>query len=379
MSCIPYMGSKRKTANKYFDIIQKENPNSKIIYDLFAGGFAITAYFYKCGWDVVANDKNKYVVALFDYIFNQQGNLDIFTKFVTRKEFFDVLKNPDNYDDYWVGYVMTCLSFGNDQSSYLYGKDMEPTKLAGHKLVVDKDISLIKEMLPGLDFSSVLEVDGLHPRRSSLRNLAVKLFRELYHEKFKVDIKNKDERYATFKKYVKGLKEKVKNGEKGCDDLVKLKGLEKLEQLQRLERLQHLERLEHLQRLEKLQQLNNLDTLQTLTNQEIPLFTNSNKIKLFAKSYDEIDIPKDVVIYCDPPYKGTYEYSEGGFDHEKFWLWVKQKSKTNPVYISEYQAPDDFVSVLSYHRKSTLQGGNQQHTNQPNECLFRIIDSNTKT
>ena len=92
----------------------------------------------------------------------------------------------------------------------------------------------------------------------------------------------------------------------------------------------------------------------------------------YSKSYNEIEIPKDAIIYCDPPYAGTAEYKEGGFNHKEFWDWVRKISKTNKVYISEYTAPCDFKTILEFSQKSTLQGGQQKHTNQPNECLFTI-------
>ena len=57
----------------------------------------------------------------------------------------------------------------------------------------------------------------------------------------------------------------------------------------------------------------------------------------------------------------------------EFWDWCRNKSKTHKVYVSEYTAPDDFESILEFEQKSTLQGGNQTHNNQPKECLFRLI------
>lgn len=118
-------------------------------------------------------------------------------------------------------------------------------------------------------------------------------------------------------------------------------------------RIFELERLEQLQQLERLQRLQQLEQLQ-----------------LHSKSYNEIDIPKGAVVYCDPPYQGTAEYSEGGFNHIEFWNWVRDLSQTNKVFVSEYKAPDDFKAILKFPQKSTLQGGTQKHDNQPMECLF---------
>lgn len=63
-------------------------------------------------------------------------------------------------------------------------------------------------------------------------------------------------------------------------------------------------------------------------------------------SYDELPVPPQSVIYCDPPYEGTMEYKEGGFNHVVFWQWVRYMSGLgHKVFVSEYNAPDDFKCV----------------------------------
>lgn len=62
-------------------------------------------------------------------------------------------------------------------------------------------------------------------------------------------------------------------------------------------------------------------------------------------SYDEQQYPKESIIYCDPPYAGTTKYKDD-FDHDKFWQWCRDKAKEgHQVFISEYNAPEDFVCV----------------------------------
>jgi len=80
--------------------------------------------------------------------------------------------------------------------------------------------------------------------------------------------------------------------------------------------------------------------------------------KLECKSYDEFN-PVGAVIYCDPPYQNTTGYdkkSVGDFDHDKFWSWVRKLSQNNHVYVSEYIAPPDFITVAELPKKSTLSG-----------------------
>jgi len=62
-------------------------------------------------------------------------------------------------------------------------------------------------------------------------------------------------------------------------------------------------------------------------------------------SYQLLDIPKESIIYCDPPYEGTTKYKDG-FNHSEFWEWVRIKSlEGHNVFVSEYNAPDDFICV----------------------------------
>lgn len=71
-------------------------------------------------------------------------------------------------------------------------------------------------------------------------------------------------------------------------------------------------------------------------------------------SYDELNIPPKSIIYCDPPYANTTKYKDN-FDHDKFWEWCREKCKEgHQVFISEYNAPDDFVCVWQQEVKSSL-------------------------
>lgn len=70
-------------------------------------------------------------------------------------------------------------------------------------------------------------------------------------------------------------------------------------------------------------------------------------------SYDNINIPKNAVVYCDPPYKGTTKYSDD-FDHDKFYSWVRKNSENNIVLISEYEMPDDFICIWEKGTTSSL-------------------------
>jgi site-specific DNA-adenine methylase len=78
--------------------------------------------------------------------------------------------------------------------------------------------------------------------------------------------------------------------------------------------------------------------------------------------YESIN-PKNMLIYCDPPYKlNKYQQSEFfNFDSEKFWSIMRKWSKNNIVIISERIAPKDFKYIwksnsnVIHHGKRNIQ------------------------
>ena len=105
------------------------------------------------------------------------------------------------------------------------------------------------------------------------------------------------------------------------------------DKLIRLKTLESLERLPSLERLERIQALECLGEMHIL-----------ERLDISGKSYNEVEILPNSVVYCDPPYIGTGGYCVE-FDHEQFYEWLRN---TNfPVYISEYTMPSDFAIVAS--------------------------------
>lgn len=74
------------------------------------------------------------------------------------------------------------------------------------------------------------------------------------------------------------------------------------------------------------------------------------------QSYDQLDIPDNSIIYCDPPYQGTTSYKgTDAFDHAKFWSQCRQWANDgHKVFVSEYTAPDDFECVWSMPIRNEL-------------------------
>lgn len=81
---------------------------------------------------------------------------------------------------------------------------------------------------------------------------------------------------------------------------------------------------------------------------------NLKNIILKCCSYDQLEIPDNSVIYCDPPYQDTTKYKDK-FDSNKFWDWCRLKvSEGHKVYISEYNAPEDFTCIWQKDVSSNL-------------------------
>jgi 16S rRNA G966 N2-methylase RsmD len=133
----------------------------------------------------------------------------------------------------------------------------------------------------------------------------------------------------------------IKGRRLACKKLVNHRiDLQQLERLQQLEQLEQLEQLQQLERLERLQQLERLEQLVTFS----------------SKSYDQVEILPNSVIYCDPPYKNTSAYGEQSFDHDKFWEWVEKSP--HPIFVSEYTAPKfmNVVAAFSHLKKLSSKG-----------------------
>jgi len=77
-------------------------------------------------------------------------------------------------------------------------------------------------------------------------------------------------------------------------------------------------------------------------------------IRIFNQSYDKLQIPKNSIIYLDPPYEGTTGYKDK-FDSQKLWGWCrKMKAEGHTIFVSEYNAPEDFTEVWSKKVNNSL-------------------------
>lgn len=195
-------------------------------------------------------------------------------------------------------YVKFCWSFGNNLRTYLYSKEIEPYKKACHYAIVFDDFSLIKELCPEVYDVTKKALDGI-------KNI-------------------KKRRLAFGPSVIKELKRL------GDWDLVQNNPLYKSAHW----------------RGGKLDgQNNDLQSLQSLESLQ--------RLQSFSTDYQNIEIKKDSVIYCDIPYEGTECYNGIDFDFERFYSWCEKQ--TEPVFISSYKMPEDrFTCIATFEHRSTL-------------------------
>lgn len=76
--------------------------------------------------------------------------------------------------------------------------------------------------------------------------------------------------------------------------------------------------------------------------------------------YRDATVKPGDIVYCDPPYAGTTGYSAAGkWCHKTFWKTAENWTKIGAtVYVSEYQAPENWITVWEKEHRQSLQGGN---------------------
>ena len=293
---LPYAGSKSRIAHWVIDQL----PRGRVLIDAFAGGCAIThcALLSQKWQTIIANDINgKYPQLFLDAV---RGKYRDERRWISRED-FERLKSQD-------AFFACCWSFGNNLQVYMYSKVIEPYKRALHYAIVLDDFAPMQELMPEVSqavHEAIHLIRNTHDRRITAQNVIVETLKRLTGDNYAHQIIQSNPLFRC-----------IRHSRRGAQSL------------ERLKRLQSLERLESLERL-----------------------------RVTSLSYDEIDIPDDAVVYCDPPYHASdnilYEGTAGAFDHCAFYDWCVRVSKTNPIFISEYSIEDDRFEIVAEKQKMT--------------------------
>jgi DNA adenine methylase len=105
---------------------------------------------------------------------------------------------------------------------------------------------------------------------------------------------------------------------------------------------------------------------------QVETFKDLDNTVFIYSSYEEVPMNGNEVVYCDPPYASTKKY-ETDSDNDAFWEWARQISKkVKKLYVSEYDAPNDFECIWQMEKKDSLgtQKGKKQNTKV--EKLFTL-------
>jgi len=290
---IPYMGSKRKLAEDIVSVIMQDNPHCKYFYDLFGGGGAISFEALQRPQieKVIYNEIDSAITELLKKVL-YEGVTEEFYQWIDRETFNKNKKGKD----WFAGVVKTIWSFGNDQRTYLYGKDREEYKKLLHDIVVYNNAenkNILKEYTGiQLDYTK-------HYTKIELQRILLKNYEKIPENDFK-------EKIGT------------------CIKITEI--------LPNLNRINVLEKLKYLQ--------------------------NKYKLIISNKSYEQvvIDTPiHETIIYLDPPYKNTERYQHD-IDHEKLHKYII--NSPYKIYVSSYEW-DGLYEVASLNHRSTLSATNK--------------------
>ena len=94
-------------------------------------------------------------------------------------------------------------------------------------------------------------------------------------------------------------------------------------------------------------------------------------VEFLCSEYNELYFPENSIIYCDPPYENTDKtFKEKRFNHAKFWEWCRiMSSSGHTVFVSEYNAPDDFECIWEGEVSNT-------HPNQKKKATEKLFKYN---
>lgn len=372
---LPYQGSKNAIA----EWVIGQLPEAETFVDLFCGGCAITHAAILSGKykNFIVNDIIAGNPVLFMECAAGFHTIERHREWIDRAAFFNRKEKET-----WVN---LCYSFGNGGENYAYAQEIEPWRRALHfarvlgdrgplaqfginsdgsredvlnnaNIYKSKYISWYKTNV--LKVTSSLEVEQGR-LAEQIAEESEKLRNYLIHARDAAGVTGADvdrhlgtagmsghyfgksqwafptrEAYTKLQEIMPGLDQDYDNvrGLKSLwSDFAKMQKIINLESMdpERLPTLESLERLERLESLGKLGLLSNL--------------------KIYGVDYQQVEIPKGAVIYCDIPYKDTDCAQYNGFEHPRFYEWAR---KQNNIFISEYWMPNDFIELSSVGKRS---------------------------
>ena len=314
---LPYQGSKNRIAKRLVEAL----PAAPVLYDVFCGGCAITHAAMLSGkyQHFVINDLRARLPVAFQKAIH--GGYAYEDRWISRED-FERLKDTD-------AYAAMCFSFGNNCRSYMYAPGLEPYKRALHYAIFWRDFASWAALCPETAdalAAGLAPIEDKKQRRIQAGKFIIRSLKaQIAAEMLTPDILDKP-----IYRQIRRQKDTPHR-------------LESLESLQSLESLERLERLQSLESLERLQSLISLERLQ-------------GALTAHSSDYRELCFDEPGIIYCDPPYMSVYAKGKDygcEFDAEAFYSWCETQKL--PVYISEYQMPEErFACIAEWDKVTTM-------------------------
>ena len=327
---LPYTGSKNRLAEK----IIRHLPEADTLVDGFFGGGAIThcAMVHNKFKNYIANDIRTTPQFFKDCIEGKYSN-DL--RWISSDDFA-----KSSRDDWFVRLIW---SFSNNCNCYLYGKNTEEYKKAFHYAICFNDFGLLEERYCDFVCNKVKEhlesipVESWNDRRLAAMRAVKELIALRPNEITRNNFKCSTDTGGNLQQH--------------------------LERICRVDNLIGASRIQNLERLIRTPDLN----------------VRAHNLQCYNLDYHLLTdiIPDSAVVYLDPPYKGTFDYSEntsggcmsntGCFNTEEFLDWAYKIGKRCPTFISEYNIDDDsrFTLVDEWAKFCSASGaGKRRHVSE---------------
>ena len=279
-------------------------PAAPVLYDVFCGGCAVTHAAMLSGkyQRFVINDRRGWLPDAFREAIN--GGYAHEDRWISRED-FERLKSTD-------AYAALCFSFGNDARTYMYARPLERYKRALHYAIFWRDFAPWGELCP--ETADAL-ASGLAPIED-----------------------RKQRRIQAGHFIVESLRAQITAGTLTPDILQK----PIYRQIRRSKGA-----------------MTTVETLQSL--ESLP-----GALTAYSMDYREMRFDEPGIIYCDPPYKDTTGYGEDcaePFCHDEFYGWCEAQKL--PVYISEYQMPEErFACIAEWDKVTTMAAKTTSHVTE---------------
>lgn len=392
---LPYKGSKNRFAEQIVAIL----PRAKHLYDLFAGGGAISHCAMQTRrWQVIhANDINGAQMQFLKDALAGRVKMRV----VTREEF----EEEKGYDMM----VASCYSFGGGGENYLWSKNIERAKLLGVKMLMAESLEERVELFRTFGKEVKRMAYEMVENKQKVDEYRKKIDKEKIEAANEIEAKGvMDSNFEDWQKgnrrtallselveYFCAAKEKSGIKNKQIEEALgncmashyftrgSQWGLPKKRDYEILQTLMDLpEKWEDIKAkndalLESWEEhggtadwdtfssFEKLDALDDMLRvQKMKCEGALAELQTTSGDYRNVEILPDSVIYCDIPYIGmrgdldnaAYNDGKGGmttFDHEAFYDWAERQ--TVPVFISSYDMPRDrFAPVLEIKTVSTF-------------------------